>query len=64
MSVFLTGGQANVFYSPQIDNPQILGLIPLLKIRRFLKCASALIANRKYFTNNLEIAHFLGVLFR
>jgi hypothetical protein len=38
-------GTQIIFVSPQIANPQILGLIPQLKIRKFLKCASPQIAN-------------------
>jgi hypothetical protein len=31
--------------SPQIVNPQILGRIPLLQIRKFVRCGSPQIAN-------------------
>jgi hypothetical protein len=35
------------FLSPQIANPQNLGLIPLSKIRKFLTCAVEQSATRK-----------------
>ncbi len=39
-SVNFRGGQANFFLSPQIENPQRLGLIPLSLIWKFIECAS------------------------
>ncbi len=43
-------GTQIIFFSPQIANPQILGLIPQLKIRKFLKCESPQIANPQIAT--------------
>jgi hypothetical protein len=40
-------GQANFFLSSQIANPHTLGLITLLQIRMFLRCASPQITNPK-----------------
>jgi hypothetical protein len=45
------GGQ----YSLQIDNHQILGLIPLVQIRKFLRCASPQISNSQIFMINPQI---------
>jgi hypothetical protein len=45
----IRGGQANFFRSPQIENPQILELISLPKIRKLLRCASPQIANPQLF---------------
>jgi hypothetical protein len=33
---------------PQIANPHILGFIPQLEIRKFLTCASSLVANPQF----------------
>jgi hypothetical protein len=33
-------GTQNIFVSPQIANPQILGLIPQLQIGKILRCTS------------------------
>jgi hypothetical protein len=40
---------AKQFFSPQIVNPQILGLVPLSQIRKFLMCASPQIKNSSNF---------------
>jgi hypothetical protein len=45
LSFYIKGEQANFFVSPQITHPQILGLIPQLQIRKFLRCESLQIAN-------------------
>jgi hypothetical protein len=39
------GGRLNVFLSHQIANPEILGLNPQSKIRKFLRYASPQITN-------------------
>jgi hypothetical protein len=44
-------GQENLF-----KGPQILGLIPQLQIRQFLRCASPQIANPQIFLIFLQIA--------
>jgi hypothetical protein len=41
-------GPANLFKSPQIENPQILGLILQLQIRKRLRCDSLQIANLQF----------------
>ncbi len=51
------GGQANFFLSPQIVNSQILVLILLSQIRKYLRYASPQIANLQIFMNNPEIAN-------
>ncbi len=51
------GGQANFYLSPQIVNSQILVLILLLQIRKYLRYASPQIANLQIFMNNPEIAN-------
>ncbi len=55
-SAICEGGHTHFFSSPQIANPQILGLIPQLKIRKFLKCASPQIANPQIATFAKKIA--------
>jgi hypothetical protein len=37
--LFIRGDKQTIFKTPQIANPQILGLIPLLLIRKFFCCA-------------------------
>jgi hypothetical protein len=67
------GGQAiKLFYSSQIANPQILGLIQNLRIRKFLRFAGTLTVNpqissfyqpgkkRKVFEPTIEIASTNG----
>jgi hypothetical protein len=49
--------------SPQIANPQILGLISLSQILKFLKYASPQIANEQIFMINPQIANQLCDLF-
>jgi hypothetical protein len=49
-------GRAN-FFCPQILNPQNLGLIPLSKICKFLRCASPKIANLHIFMIYQKIAN-------
>ncbi len=44
----------NFLVSPQIVNPQILGLISQSQIRKFLKCASPQIANRKFQIRKMQ----------
>ena len=39
------GGRVNVFLSPHIANPEILGLNPQSQIRKFLRYASPQITN-------------------
>ncbi len=42
------GEHANIFlFSPQITNPEFLGLFPLLQIRKFLRCAILQIAEKE-----------------
>jgi hypothetical protein len=45
------------FLSPQIANPQILGLISLSQILKFLRYASPQIANEQIFVINPQIAN-------
>jgi hypothetical protein len=45
----IRGGQENFFRSPQIENPQIPGLISLPKICKLLMCASPQIAHPQLF---------------
>jgi hypothetical protein len=49
-------GKANFLQSPQISNPQILWLIALSQIRKFLRYASQQIANPQIFIINPQIA--------
>jgi hypothetical protein len=42
--LFFKGGQ-----SAQIANPQILGFIPLLQIRKFFRCVNLQISNPQIF---------------
>jgi hypothetical protein len=44
-----------LFFIPQIANPQILGLITLSQIRKFLRWASPQIANRQIVIINPQI---------
>jgi hypothetical protein len=63
-SVIDKGGHANYFFTPQIANPRILGLIPQSKIRKFLRCASPQIANPQIcndYSVNRKSANILGV---
>jgi hypothetical protein len=55
--VRLLAGQANIFESPQIANPQILGFIPQLQNCKFLRCASPQIGNPPIFIMNPQIAN-------
>jgi hypothetical protein len=50
-------GKLTYVKSPQIANPQILGLIPLLQIRKFLRCTSPQIANPQIFMIKPQIAN-------
>jgi hypothetical protein len=43
-------GKQTFVESPQIANPQIFGLIPLLQIRKFFSCASQQIATPQLST--------------
>jgi hypothetical protein len=53
-----SGGQANFFFkSPHIAYPQILGLIPMSQIRKFLSCANPQKANLQIFVINPQIAN-------
>ncbi len=45
-----------IFYSPQIANPKIIGLIPLSQIHNSFRCASPQIANLQIFMINPQIA--------
>ncbi len=45
LSFYIKGEHANFCVSPQITDPQILGLVPQLQIRKFLRCASPQISN-------------------
>jgi hypothetical protein len=47
MKTYYQRWASNLFYSLQIANAQIRGLISLSQIRKFLRCASPQIANRK-----------------
>jgi len=49
-------GEQTYFESPQMVNPQILGLIPLLQICK-VRCTSPQIADPKIFMNNLQISN-------
>jgi hypothetical protein len=49
LSFYIKGEHGNFCVSPQITNPQILGLIPQLQIRKFLRCANPHIANPQIF---------------
>ncbi len=50
-SIIAKSGHAIFFVSPQIANPQILGLIPQAQICTFLRCASPQIPNPKICAN-------------
>jgi hypothetical protein len=55
--VWITGGGKQTFVkSPQIENPQILGLIPLSQIRQFHRYASLQIANPQILMINPQIS--------
>jgi sorbitol-specific phosphotransferase system component IIBC len=45
-----------LFLSPKIANPQILGLILLSQIRKFLRCVNPQIANPQIFMINPQIS--------
>jgi hypothetical protein len=48
----------NVFETPFfLMCPQILGLVPLLHIRNFLRCAISILANPQFFPTNPQIAN-------
>jgi hypothetical protein len=49
----------NFFKSPQVANPQILDLILLSQIRKFLNYACPHVANPQIFMNNQHINKFL-----
>ncbi len=49
-------GKQTFFYSPQIANPKILGLIPVSEVLKFLTCAGPQIANPQIFWINSKIA--------
>ncbi len=51
------GWQANFFWSPQTANPEILVLIPLPQIRKFLRRAHPQIESSEIFMNNLRITN-------
>jgi hypothetical protein len=60
----LKGGHANLFVSPRVANPQILGLIQQYQISKFLRCVSIRKSQiRKFVMINPHIANlqiFLG----
>jgi hypothetical protein len=58
-TLYIRGWQANFYKSLQIENLQILGLILLSQIRKFLRCASPQIANPRIFMINPQIRKFL-----
>jgi hypothetical protein len=55
-NLFNRGGQA-YFLNQYIENPQILGLLPLFQIRKFLRGAFPQISNSQIFMVNPQIAH-------
>ncbi len=55
------GGQAYLFFSLPVANPQILALFLLSRIRKFLRCASPQIENPQLNTQITKSANFLGV---
>ncbi len=46
-----------LFHKQKIENPQILGLIPLSQILIFRRCASPQIANPQIFMINSQIVN-------
>ncbi len=54
------GGQTTFFWSPQITNPQVLGLIPLTQIHKFPRCSSKIkkSANFLWFVRQSLIHQF------
>jgi hypothetical protein len=60
-TLYSRGWQANFYKSLQIANLQILGLILLSQIRKFLRCASLQIANPQIFMINPQIRKFLQI---
>jgi hypothetical protein len=55
-TLYNRGWKANFYKSLQIANLQILGLILLSQIRKFLRCASPQIANPQIFMINPQIS--------